>query len=289
MHRGIQRKAARSVLPKDQHASLTWPSAHYCGSRHSKVTTIHRYTSQEEQWHNEELHHFLEGLNRKTLQACIGIAARKSGTSKPQPPWHTKMLITTVSRQYQCYRRNFTDTCTHKTEARELPTRLARPQLHVRSTQQPASQQPNSGANEGNTRTPDAARRTRSRSPTTKATQIDTQSIQHEADAMSTEATAAAVPASTTTSHSTPGNPDEAVVQQWTIQDLQGTGDCMNRARAAAHATAKEGRTLTAEAARAEGAELRLGVIQHARTQNKGCKPGLHPMWKSKHGKSALR
>lgn len=115
-------------------------------------------------------------------------------------------LITTVSRQYQCYRRNFTDTCTHKTEARGLPTRLARPQLHVRSTQQPASQQPSSGANGGNTRTPDAARRTRSRSPTTKATQIDRQSLQHEADAMSTEATAAAAPASTTTSNSTRNN-----------------------------------------------------------------------------------
>lgn len=206
MHRGIQRKAARSVLPKDQHASLTWPSAHYCGSRHSKVTTIHRSTSQEEQWHNEELHHFLEGLNRKNIASMHRHRCKKEWNIKPQPPWQTKMLITTVSRQYQCYRRNFTDTCTHKTEARGLPTRLARPQLHVRSTQQPASQQPSSGANEGNTRTPDAARRTRSRSPTTKATQIDTQSIQHEADAMSTEATAAAAPASTTTSHSTPNN-----------------------------------------------------------------------------------
>ena len=97
MHRGIQRKAARSVLPKDQHASLTWPSAHYCGSRHSKVTTIHRSTSQEEQWHNEELHHFLEGLNRKTLQACIGIAARKSGTSNHSPHGRQRCL----SLQYQ--------------------------------------------------------------------------------------------------------------------------------------------------------------------------------------------
>ena len=124
-----------------------------------------------------------------------------------------------------------------------------------------------------------SAQRDRSRSPV-KVTQLDTQSQEDADQDMRTPVATSSMPHKQSyycSPSSIPLNPDEALAQQWTLQDLGGNGDCFYRACAGARAVAKNDRTLTSDEARVEAAELRLATVAHARKHKERLKEWFAP------------
>ena len=193
-------------------------------------------------WHMEEIQQLLESLSWTEVADFHKV--------KYKPEWRLKAIAPMADKD--AYHYKISDSETISLIVAPTAPKLADYMRPVRNTWQGSNPiakpvKANEGLSEPESKA--GSKRDRSRSPV-KVTQLDTQSQEDADQDMRTPVATSSMPHKQSyycSPSSIPLNPDEALAQQWTLQDLGGNGDCFYRACAGARAVAKNDRTLTSD------------------------------------------